>query len=190
MATVALFGGSFNPPHVAHMLVAQYVLATCDVDALWLLPTYRHVFGKDLAPYSHRLAMCDALAAELGPRVTVSRAEFDLAQQPGFVASRMLDLLHLLRGQHPDHQFRLVIGGDILAETHKWYRWDDVAMLAPPIVIGRTGHVAPPGSMISEVAMPEISSTEIRRRLGCGDDVKWLLPQPVMRYIQAEGLYQ
>jgi hypothetical protein len=68
MRSVALLGGSFNPPHVGHLLLAQYVLATAPVDELWLLPTFRHAFGKDLAPYDDRLAMCELVAAELGPR--------------------------------------------------------------------------------------------------------------------------
>ena len=57
MARVALFGGSFNPPHVAHQMVALYVLETQPVDELWFVPTYAHPFGKALVDYDHRIAM-------------------------------------------------------------------------------------------------------------------------------------
>jgi nicotinic acid mononucleotide adenylyltransferase len=88
MTRVALFGGSFNPPHAAHQLVALYVLETQPVDELWFVPTYAHPFGKQLATYEHRIAMCELAAAALGPRARVSQVEAELAARPGFVASR------------------------------------------------------------------------------------------------------
>src|SRR3954452_17963814 len=98
---VALFGGSFNPVHVAHQLVALYVLETQPVDELWFVPTYAHPFGKQLVSYDHGLAMCALAAAPLAPRVQISRAEAELAARPGFVASRTLDLVdHLAAEGH------------------------------------------------------------------------------------------
>lgn len=192
MAVIGLFGGSFNPPHVAHQLVALYVLECQPVDELWFVPTFRHAFGKDLAPFADRVAMCELAMAPLGARVRVSELEKELAERPGFVASRTLHLLEELIARHPEHSFRLVLGTDILAETDKWYRWDEVARLAPPLVIGRAGHLdaLPPGSSATELAMPEVSSTEVRRRLASGDAVSNLLPRQVVRYIDDRGLYR
>src|SRR5687767_13987437 len=98
MTRVGLFGGSFNPPHVAHQLVALYVLETQAVDELWFVPTYVHPLAKQkqLVSYRHRVAMCELAAAPLGPRAIVSRVEEELAQRPGFVASRTLDLVEHL----------------------------------------------------------------------------------------------
>lgn len=190
MRRVALFGGSFNPPHAAHQLVALYVLETQPVDELWLVPAYVHPFAKQLASYEHRVAMCELIAAPLGPRVTVSRAEEELAKRPGFVASRTLDLVEHLAGQ--GLALRLVIGSDILAETPKWYRWSEVARLAPPIVIGREGHDLPPGATVTGVTMPAISSTQIREALASGDAsaAAGLLPRQVLRYIAEHSLYE
>ncbi len=191
---VALFGGSFNPPHVAHQLVALYVLETCEIDELWFVPTYVHPFHKELAPYADRIAMCKLAVGALGARAKVSRAEEALAGKPGFVSSRTLELVELLREHHPEHQFRLVIGGDIVAETHKWYRWDDLAALAPPIVVGRSGFALPPGSTELDetgVVMPEISATRARELVATGDPhAASLLPRDVLRYIAARGLYK
>src|SRR5688572_19022030 len=122
--TIALFGGSFNPPHVAHQLVALYILETQPVDELWFVPTYAHPFGKQLASFNARIAMCELAIAALGERAKVSRAEEELAKRPDFVASRTLDLVEYVIEQ--GHEPRLVIGTDILAETHKWHRWEDV----------------------------------------------------------------
>lgn len=194
MTRIALFGGSFNPPHVAHALVAHYVLATQPVDEIWIIPVYAHAFGKELAPYEDRVAMCKLAVAELNPgrRVIVSRAEEELAKKPGFTVSRTLDLVTHLEA--PGRQFRLVIGADILGETHKWYRWNEVVAKAPPIAIGRSGAAAPPGTTVTGVTMPEISATQIRDLIAKGtpiDDpgLAALLPREVLRYIASHGLY-
>ena len=189
MTRVALFGGSFNPPHVAHQLVALYVLETQPVDELWFVPTYAHPFGKHLTAYEHRVAMCELAAAPLGPRARVSRAEAELAERPGFVASRTLDLVEYLAAQ--GHELRLVIGTDILGDAAKWYRWDDVVARAPLIVVGRAGHALPPGSIATEITMPEISATRVRDLLSQGaSGVTGLVPREVLRYIAQHHLYQ
>jgi nicotinate-nucleotide adenylyltransferase len=188
---VALFGGSFNPPHIAHVLVALYVRETQPVDEVWFVPVYAHAFGKELAPYEDRIAMCELVARSLGSGVFVSRAEQELATQPGFTVSRTLDLLVHLEAQDPGRTFRNVIGADILGETHKWYRWDEVVAKAPLIAIGRSGHVAPPGTTLTGVTMPEISATRVRELLHAGDTegASQLLPRGVLRYIAERGLY-
>jgi nicotinate-nucleotide adenylyltransferase len=185
---VALFGGSFNPPHVAHQLVALYVLETQPVDELWFVPTFAHPFGKQLVDYEHRIAMCELAAAPLGPRARVSRAEAELAARPGFVASHTLDLVdHVATSGHAP---RLVVGSDILAETTKWFRWSDVVARAPLIVVGRAGS-PPPSGNASEVTMPEISATRVRELLASGaSDITGLVPRDVLRYIAQHRLYQ
>jgi nicotinate-nucleotide adenylyltransferase len=216
MTRIALFGGSFNPPHVAHQQVALYVLETQPVDELWIVPTYAHPFAKPLAPYADRLAMCELAAAPLGPRVRVSRAEQELAARPGFVASRTLDLIDHLAAGDPSASWRLVVGADILGETAKWHRWDDVVARAPLIVVGRAGYPLPPGSTDTGLVMPEVSATRVRALLAAltpaerarltqddddeaddtGDAVGAatsalgsLLPASVLRYIARAGLY-
>jgi nicotinate-nucleotide adenylyltransferase len=187
MKPVALFGGSFNPPHVAHQLVALYILETQPVDELWFVPTYAHPFGKPLAAYEHRLAMCELAAAPLGARVRVSRAEEELANAPGFVSSRTFDLVAHIAAQGVAP--RLAIGTDILHETHKWYRWDELVAKAPLIIVGRTGHA---GSVVTGVTMPEISSTRIRELLVANDqhELPGLLPRSVLGYIAQHRLYR
>jgi nicotinate-nucleotide adenylyltransferase len=193
MRRVGLFGGSFNPPHVAHQLVALYVLETI-VDEVWFVPTFSHPFGKPLAAYDHRIAMCELAAAPLGARASVSRAEQELAQKPDFVASRTLDLIEHLIAKHTDARFHLVVGADILGETDKWHRWDEVSRLAPPIVIGRSGYPLPVGSIETGIVMPEVSATRVRELLAQGQaaasaEISALLPQTVLRYIARHGLY-
>ncbi len=188
--TVALFGGSFNPPHVAHQMVALFVLETAPVDELWLMPTWKHPFSKMLVDYDQRIAMCELLGAAIGPRLVVSRIEEEVAHLPGFVSSRTLDTVDELRRRHPDHGFRLVVGADILGETDKWHRWDDLVARAPLIVVGRAGHPVPPGTLVTGLEMPEVSSTEVRARLARGESALPLVPRSVMSYIAERDLYQ
>ena len=191
MITAALFGGSFNPPHVAHALVGLYVLETQPVDELWLVPTYRHAFakGRELVAYDHRVAMCERLAAALGPRARVSRVEEEVAAARGG-ESRTLYTLEHLAAVAPERRFRVVVGADILHEAAAWLGWDEVCRRAPPIVIGRGGVDAPPGATVTEVTMPAISSTEVRRRLAAREAVGDLLPAAVLRYIDERDLYR
>ena len=186
---VGLFGGSFNPPHVAHQLVALYALETA-VDEVWFVPTYSHPFGKNLVAYDHRVAMCELASAPLGARARVSKAEQELAHKPDFVASRTLDLIEHLLASFPDIELRLLVGADILHEKDKWHRWDDVVAKAPLIVVGRSGVELPAGSIATGVTMPEISATRVRELLAGSDpSVSSLLPKTVLSYIERHGLY-
>jgi nicotinate-nucleotide adenylyltransferase len=182
--TIAVFGGSFNPPHLAHQMACLVVLETAPIDELWMVPTWRHPFDKELCAFEHRVAMCELAASVFGDRVKVSRIEEELGG-PGQAPSRTLHTLEALRARWPGDALRLVIGADILSETDKWHRWDQVVRLAPPLVIGRTGY----GSD-AEIVLPAVSSTDVRARLRRGQDVVPLVSRAVMDYIAGRGLYR
>jgi nicotinate-nucleotide adenylyltransferase len=191
MTRIALFGGSFNPPHVAHQMAALYVLETQPVDQLWITPTYVHPFEhKQLVSFEHRVAMCKLMAEPLGARVLVTKIEEELAQRPGFRASRTLDLVQYLIDQ--GLEVRLVVGSDIMAETAKWYRWSDLVDKAPLIIVAREGFEVPPGSVLTGVPMPPVSSTTIRRAHAAGDHatVQNLVPRSVFSYMAQHNLYK
>jgi nicotinate-nucleotide adenylyltransferase len=183
---VALFGGSFNPPHVAHQLVALYVLETAPVDALWLVPAYEHAFGKPLAPFEDRLAMCELAAAALGPRAQVSDVERAIGGR-----SLTLQTVRRLRELHPAHAFSLVIGSDVLRDVASWYGGDELARSIPFIVVGRPdAESAPDGAVSPAVTMPDVSSTVVRAALAAGKPAEGLVPRAVLDYIRRKGLYQ
>ncbi len=116
---VAVFGGSFNPPHVGHALVTAWVLWTGQADAVWLVPCADHPLGKlGLAPFSARVRWCGELASGVGSAARVETIEDELPR-PSFT----IDTLRALSAAHPEHAFRLVVGADILQETHLWKDW-------------------------------------------------------------------
>jgi nicotinate-nucleotide adenylyltransferase len=181
---IAIFGGSFNPPHLSHQLACTVVLATARprVDEVWMVPTWKHPFDKPLAPYADRVAMCERAAAPFGGRVAVSRLEEELGGD-----SFTLRLVRELMARRPSDQLSLVIGADLLAERERWHGWQELRELVPFIVVGREG--APAGEARSGVDLPPISSTELRRRLHEGDLVDGLLDDEVLEYIRQRGLY-
>jgi nicotinate-nucleotide adenylyltransferase len=178
---VAVFGGSFNPPHVAHVLACALVLSVEDVDRVLVVPAYRHPFAKALAPFEDRATMCD-LAMAWMPRVEVSRVEEELGGE-----SRTLRTLESLSRAQPDWRLRLVIGADILTEAPRWFGFDVIEKLAPPIVLGRAGFPAPGAPAL----LPEVSSTQVRDAIarGAWDEVEKLVPREVLAYARARGLY-
>lgn len=178
---IALFGGAFDPPHVGHFLAAGYVLATAPVDRVWLMPAYRHPFGKRMAGFEHRVEMCRRMASLFSGGVEVTRVEEEV---PG--EGRTVDTLEHLVAKQPTDRFRLVIGSDVIKDAPLWKRFDRVVELAPPLLLPRGGH---PNPEAHGPVLPEVSSTEVRARLSAGMSPEELLTRPVLEYIRSEGLY-
>ncbi len=179
---VAIFGGSFNPPHMAHVLVVATVLARFEVAKVLVVPTFQHPFAKALASYEDRVAMCERAMGWL-PRTEVSRVEQELGGE-----SRTLRTLEHLAAAHPGWQMRFVMGADLMAESPKWFGFDRISALAPPIVLGRVGVVydgAP------TPILPAISSTEVRAKIADGrfEELAEVLPKDVLAYVRERRLY-
>jgi len=180
--SVALLGGSFNPPHVVHLMIAQWTLSTQPVDEVWLVPSFLHPFGKVLAPFADRVRMCE-LAARALRGAFVCRAEAELEGDP--LVGKTARTLEHLASKHPAYRFSLVLGADVVPETAKWYRFDRVTELAELIAVGRHGY--PP--LEGAPTFPAVSSSEIRDRIAGGGDVSALVPRRVLEYIHERGLY-
>lgn len=182
--TIAIFGGSFDPPHAAHVMLAAYVLAVAEVDRLLVVPNWRHPLGKRAcSTFEDRFRMCELAFVDLR-RVEISRIEEELGGP-----SLTLRTVEELRRRMPDAALRLVIGADILGEADRWHRFDRVAELAPPLVVRRSGH--PTGGWdVLPVELPPIRSTEIRDRLAAGESVEGLVPRAVLRHASKHGLYR
>jgi nicotinate-nucleotide adenylyltransferase len=176
----AVFGGSFDPPHVGHVLVAAYVLAAHGIERVLVTPTAAHAFGKKLSSFEDRVKMCE-LAFEPLRGVELCTIEQELP-----APSYTLHTLQALAARHPEIQLRLLVGSDLQRETHAWHDFDSITKLALPLWIARQGTDAIAG----EPAMPDISSTEIRRRLSANEPTTGLLSPDVAEYIRSRDLYR
>lgn len=137
---VGLFGGSFNPPHAGHALVAEIALRALALDQLWWMVTPGNPLkaGRILAPLAERLALSEAIAED--PRIKVTA--FEAAHRVRYTA----DTLALVRARNPGVDFVWVMGADNLAQFHRWQRWREIATTFPVAVIDR------PGSTLSFVS--------------------------------------
>ena len=177
---IGVYGGSFNPPHVGHAMVAAWLRWTDQVDEVWLVPTWQHAFGKELAPFHLRVAMCEALACQVGAFVRVCTVE----RERGGV-SYTIDTLRRLADAHPGADVRLVVGADNLALAPKWRAWDAIEREFKPIVVGRAGV----GDIDGAPSFPAVSSTDVREALAGGRDVCAWVPSEVLRVVVSERLY-
>lgn len=184
---VALFGGSFNPPHVAHVLAVTYALSAGGFQRVLVVPVFVHAFDKNLAKFEDRLEMC-RLSMGWIPGVDVSDVERELG-----APSRTVKTIERIEADHPDYALRLMIGSDVCGETGKWHAFDAIRQKAPPYVLGRVGH---PDPAAPPPVLPEISSTWVRSRLtGANRRVddeslrRWV-PTSVLEYIDDRALYR
>ena len=190
---IGILGGSFNPPHICHLLASRYLLETSDLDEIWWIPVHRHAFDKDreLSAFEHRLAMCEAVAAE-ARGIRVDPIERELGDR-----SWTIDTVRALRARHSGLEFSWVIGSDLLGELHRWSRWEELRGLLRFVVLGRGEAVAgvdlPADGRfeVREFQLPDISSRQVRQILSEGGDVRHLVPAAVFEYlIEHPNLYR
>jgi nicotinate-nucleotide adenylyltransferase len=178
--TIAVYGGSFDPPHIGHVLVCAYVLAAQPVERLLVVPVGTHPFAKRLAPFEDRLHMCELALGDLR-RIEISPIEREL---PG--PSLTLRTLECLQDRYPGSRLRLVIGSDLVPETPTWFDYERVCEIAPPIVVPRAGYASPEAE---GPALPDINSTDLRSRLRVGLPTSGLLSPSVADYAMQRKLY-
>ncbi|MBN1611140.1 MAG: nicotinate-nicotinamide nucleotide adenylyltransferase, partial [Polyangiaceae bacterium] len=117
---VALYGGSFDPPHVAHVMAIAYLRTVLGMTRVVVVPVYAHAFDKELTPFRHRLKMCELAFADLRG-VEISPLEQELG-----LPSWTLRTVQELARRHPHWRLRLTIGADVLADAHRWHAFEQL----------------------------------------------------------------
>lgn len=192
-ARVGMFGGSFDPPHRAHVALARAGIDQLGLDRLFVLPTGDAWHKtRQLTPASHRLQMARLAFAGM-PKVQVDDREL---RRSGPTYS--VDTLRELQAEDPGALLHLLIGEDQAAGFTRWHAWEEVARLAVLCVAGRgTGAGldalrALPGVRVEVLQLPTMpeSATDIRNRLTMGQDITDLVEPAVASYIESHHLYQ
>lgn len=196
---LGVFGGTFDPPHIGHLILAAEACADLDLDCLlWVLtPIPPHKLEQPITALEHRLAMLE-LAIAGDPNFRISRVEMD---RPG--PHYMAETMRLLADQHPSADLILLIGGDSLRDLSTWYRPADLVAACDEIgVMRRPGDAidlsaverSVPGIQAKvrfiEAPLLEISSRDIRRRIRQKLPFRYYLSPAVYEYIARNKLYR
>ncbi len=188
---IGLFGGTFDPPHLGHLVVADQVRWTMGFDEVWLVVAndpWQKTVVRHITPAAQRFAMVEAALVE-SEGLVASAVELEEAGP-----SYSIDTLATLRERHPDTEWSLIVGHDAARGLPTWHRADELATVANFVVVNRPGADAslPAGWQFSTVDVPglDISSTDLRRRLADGRSVRYLMPRGVIDLAASWGLYR
>jgi nicotinate-nucleotide adenylyltransferase len=186
---LAIFGGTFDPIHSAHLTVAREAARACKVDRVLFVPAKAppHKNRPDAAPYEDRYRMVE-LACAGEPLFEPSRLE------SGEEKSYSIHTIERVKaGLAPGDELLFIIGADAFADIRTWHRWSDVVRAVEFIVVARPGHTyePPPGARIYrlDTLSLDISSSDIRARISRGEEPSEV-PPAVMAYIREKGLYR
>ena len=186
-----LFFGSFNPIHIGHMILAEYMVENTDLKEIWFVVSPQNPLKEKkglLADY-HRLAMVN-IAVEDDARMRSCNIEFKMPQP-----SYTIDTLAYLDEKHPDRHFVLIGGTDILPSFHKWKNYK-VLLENYTLYIYNRPHYEPgeysnhPNISFFEAPLLEISASFIRASIKKGKDIRYMLPPRVYEYIKEMHFYE
>jgi nicotinate-nucleotide adenylyltransferase len=187
---VGIFGGSFDPVHQGHLILAEQCRDQAKLDRVLFIPAPRppHKVNKEAASFADRLAMLQ-LAVAGQPAFVVDTCEQD---RPGL--SYTIDTLRYLRQREPQTEWFLILGGDSVRDLGTWRDPEGIAKLCKLLIVDRPGTegVNPPGYFQYErVVSPliDISSTDIRERLASRRSVRYLVPEGVLEFAVRVGVY-
>lgn len=198
---IGLFGGSFDPLHLGHLILAEQCREQAGLDQVWFVPAATSPL-KQHGPVASNRQRLEMLQIGISGHDAFRVEECELER--GGV-SYTVDTLKQLQTEHPGNEWFLIIGGDSLADFNRWREPAEICQLALPLVYQRPGFVAPLEnfqafvaperfSLIQQHAITarqiEISSTDLRRRVAAGQSIRYLVPRAVEVYLRNQGLYQ
>lgn len=184
---VGILGGSFDPPHFGHLLVARQTMEIVGLDEAWLMPYFAHNWDTTISKADDRLAMARLIEE---PGIAVSDEEIRSRK-----TSYTIDTVDRLRSKYA-HNFYWIVGSDVLPEFSRWKNPDQLVKEVTLLVFPRNGYPLPTSLPVGfrPVSSPElvtsnVSSTIVRNRLVKGLSVVGLIPERVIAYIRKNGLY-
>lgn len=187
MRKIGILGGTFNPPHLGHLLIGSEVRQVLGLDEVRLMPTAipPHKTSAGDATAEQRLQMVE-LAVQDIEGLTVSSFEVERGG-----VSYTYDTMEQLTMMEPDVDFFFIIGGDMIDLLPTWYRIDDLVNLVNFVGVNRPGYKGqtPYPVILIDIPQIDLSSTLIRQRFEEGNAVQLLVPKSVELFIHEEGLY-
>lgn len=187
MKKVGILGGTFDPPHFGHLLIANEVLSTLQLDEIWFMPNQEppHKKKSESIKNEERLQMLE-LAVEGNAAFKVETIELH-RQGPSYT----VDTMKMINAQYLDHQFFFIIGADMIEYLPKWHKIDELIKLVQFVGVERPSYSRQTDYPVLYVDVPamDVSSSMIRDRVRNGRTVRYLLPDMVINYIKEKHLY-
>ncbi|MBD1387146.1 nicotinate-nucleotide adenylyltransferase [Mucilaginibacter rigui] len=188
---IGLLFGSFNPIHIGHLIIANYMANYTALDKVWLVVSPQNPLKKygDLINTYDRLEMAK-LATDNATNISVSDVELKLPQP-----SYTIDTLTHLKEKYPEHDFALIMGSDNLVTIHKWKNYKMILRDYQIFVYPRPGYenaefASHPSVTITMTPQMELSATFIRKSIAEKKNVQYFVPDPVLNFIESKGLYR
>lgn len=202
---IGLYFGTFNPIHVGHLVIANYMADFTDLDQVWLIVSPHNPLKEKstLLTDLHRLALVK-IAIDDNPKLRASDIEFSLPK-PSYTATT----LAYLKDKYPEHNFALIMGEDNLRTLHKWYNHDVILKnhkiyVYPRVltvqeeaeVTGINSHIgndfAKDANVVfcDDAPVMKVSASFVRNAIRDGKDVRYLLTEPVHKYIEEMNFYR
>jgi nicotinate-nucleotide adenylyltransferase len=184
---LGLFGGTFDPPHLGHLIAAQEAWSALQLDRLLWMPA-RHPPHKKVEQVSSPRIRVELLEAAVAGDRRFSVSELEV-RRPG--PSYTVDTLRALREEYPEAGLYLLLGADQYRDLDSWREPEEIRRLAGIGVFARAGEDPRPAAGVTRIRIPrvDISATEIRRRVASGEPIRYLVPLSVERLIVEHGLY-
>ncbi len=198
---LGIFGGSFDPVHRGHLVLAECCCKQAKLDEVWFVPTAKQPL-KPAGPEAgnkHRLAMLK-LACKANPRFKICTLELDRGG-----VSYTIDTLEAIHAEQPKAKLYFLMGADSLQDLPTWHQPKEICRLATPLVVHRAGTAAPDFDVLSSLVLPAqldefrqqlvemppepVSSSQIRARIAQGKPWRELVPSAVAEYIAEHQLY-
>ena len=197
---IGVFGGTFDPPHVGHLVLAERCREGARLDAVWFVPSFRppHKAGRELTRFSHRCDMV-TLATTGQPAFRVEPVEAELP-----APSYTVQTLAALRALHPADEFALILGADSVHDLPHWHEPAAVVAGTELVVVARPGvELWDAGRLAAELGLPidavrvtpvecpllDVSSRDVRRRSAAGLSIRFVVPRAVEEFVRDKKLY-
>ncbi|MFT8362067.1 MAG: nicotinate-nucleotide adenylyltransferase [Sporolactobacillus sp.] len=190
MRKIGLIGGTFDPPHLAHLIIAEEALEACTLDEVWFIPSFQppHVHGKRAR--AQAMDRVEMVRRSIGRN---KRFKLELTEILREGPSYTVDTLRDLRKKHPNDQFYFIMGADMINDLPTWHGVRELCQLTSFIGFSRPGYVAlpPDYAAVTFIEMPvlDISSSALRKRFSEGRSCRYFVTDSVANYIKERGLY-
>jgi nicotinate-nucleotide adenylyltransferase len=187
MKKTGIIGGTFDPPHNGHLLIANEVKHALELEEVWFMPNRvpPHKQDRKIVSEAHHVTMLE-LALNGVANTTICKEELH-----GNSPSYTYDTMTRLCGKHPEREFYFIIGGDMVEYLPKWYRINELLKLVTFVGVTRPGYSLSSPYPLIRLEIPEfaVSSSLLRERFAKGETTAYLLPEEVRNYIERNELY-